>query len=141
MHKIVNLDDERNSVSITVEGKVFEIKRLVLKAKQLYGEYLVMSGEYLNGINEAQKAMESKDVEEMKRINAKLEKDVEEYAYKKADFIEKLLEVILTKNGYTYDREWWEENTDYQIMEQFIFTALKKDDPEKVDNKKKDDQQ
>ena len=141
MHKIVNLDDERNSVSITIEGKVFEIKRLVLKAKQLYGEYLVMSGEYLNGINEAQKAMESKDVEEMKRTNAKLEKDVEEYAYKKADFIEKLLEVILTKNGYTYDREWWEENTDYQIMEQFIFTALKKDDPEKVDNKKKDDQQ
>jgi hypothetical protein len=141
MHKIVNLDDERNSVSITVEGKVFEIKRLVLKAKQLYGEYLVMSGEYLNGINEAQKAMESKDVEEMKRINAKLEKDIEDYAYKKADFIEKLLEVILTKNGYTYDREWWEENTDYQIMEKFIFTALKKDDPEKVDNKKKDDQQ
>ena len=141
MHKIVNLDDERNSVSITIEGKVFEIKRLVLKAKQLYGEYLVMSGEYLNGINEAQKAMESKDVEGMKRINAKLEKDVEEYAYKKADFIEKLLEVILTKNGYTYDREWWEENTDYQIMEQFIFTALKKDDLEKVDNKKKDDQQ
>jgi hypothetical protein len=141
MHKIVNLDDERNSVSITVEGKVFEIKRLVLKAKQLYGEYLVMSGEYLNGINEAQKAMESEDIEEMKRINAKLEKDIEDYAYKKADFIEKLLEVILTKNGYTYDREWWEENTDYQIMEQFIFTALKKDDPEKVDNKKKDDQQ
>lgn len=134
-HKIVNLDDEANSVSITVAGKTFDIKRIVLKARQLYGEYLVMSGEYLRKVSDANN-LEGKTVAELKAFNAELEKAVEEYAVKKAEILERLLQVILEKNGYEFNFQWWEENSDYSAIEQFIFTALKKDEKES-DTKKK----
>jgi hypothetical protein len=109
----------------------------VLKARQLYGEYLMMAGSYMSKIGEAQEAVKGDDVKKLEEINAMMEKAIETYAFQKADFIERMLEVILTKNGYEYNRTWWEENTDYQVMEQFIFQAMKKDDPEDTKPTKK----
>jgi hypothetical protein len=128
MHKIVNLDDERNSVAIKVEGKEFVISRIVLKARQLYGEYLKLSGEYLNLIAESQEKANSKDAKELEEVNAKLELAVEDYAFRKAEYIEELLEIILVKNGYDFDIDWWHDNTDYSVMESFVYQALKKDE-------------
>jgi hypothetical protein len=135
MHKIVNLDDEKNSVTLIVEGKEFTINRIVLKARQVYGEYLKLSGEYLKLIAESNDT-EGKSVEELEALNAKLEKAVEDYAFRKAEYLDELLEIILVKNGYDFDIDWWHDNTDYGAIESFVYAALKKDD-EGAPSKKK----
>jgi hypothetical protein len=135
MNKIVNLDDEKKSVTLIVEGKEFIISRIVLKARQIYGEYLQDTGKYYNLVAECND-LSKKDVKELEEISAKLEKAIEAYVLRKADYIEQLLEVILTKNGYDFDLEWWHDNTDYSIMESFVYAALKKDEDDKPSKKK-----
>ena len=128
-HKIVNLDDEKNTASITIENKTFEIKRIVLKARQIYGEYLQAAGEYLVKISKFnERAQNTGDRQEISLIDNQLTESVEDWVQTKAGFIEGLMEVILTKNGYDWEPDWWYENTDYQMMERFIETALKKDE-------------
>ncbi len=136
-NKIVNLDDEKNSVTIIVEGREFTISRIVLKARQLYGEYLIFCGNYLTMIGDMNKKVESATKAELETINVKLEKDIEEFAIKKAAHLNGLAKIIMEKNGYDFDLSWWEENADYQVMEQFILTAMKKDESP-VDTKKKE---
>lgn len=135
MNKIVNLDDEKKSVTLIVEGKEFVISRIVLKARQIYGEYLQDTGKYYNLVAECRN-LEGKDVKELEEVNAKLEAAIEDYAKRKANYIEQLLEVILTKNGYEFNLDWWHENTDYSVMESFVYAALKKDEDDKPSKKK-----
>lgn len=137
MHKIVNLDDERNSITLVVEGKEFIISRIVLKARQIYGEYLKLSGEYLQLVGKAND-LEGKTAEELEKINAELEKAIEDYAIRKAEYLDELLEIILVKNGYDFDLEWWHDNTDYGAIESFVYAALKKDEDGKASKKKAD---
>lgn len=135
MNKIVNLDDEKNSVTLIVEGREFVISRIVMKARQVYGEYLQDTGKYLQLVAEAQ-ALDGKSADELEALNAKLEGAIEDYAKKKAAYIEELLEIILVKNGYEYDPEWWASNADYSAMEAFVYAALKKDEQDKPGKKK-----
>ena len=53
---------------------------------------------------------------------------IESFAKEKAERIQNMLSIILDKNGYEFDQEWWEDNARYQDMEAFIFQALKKDE-------------
>lgn len=124
MSKFVNLDDSKNTVTITVGGEEFEIKKVVLSVHMLYGEYMKKTGAFLAKVKE----------------NTTDESDlVEEYVQLKSSYIDRLMEKLLVKNGYEYDQDWWAENVEsYQEMEQFIVEALRKD---VTDDKKKDSQE
>lgn len=137
MNKIVNLDDQKNSVTIVTEGKEYTINRIVLKARQMYGEYLIFAGNYLNMIGAINDKVKTATNDELQAINEQLEKDIESYAYGKAEHLQGMMKIILEKNGYDFDLKWWEENSDYQAMEQFIITAMKKDE-DAADTKKKE---
>ena len=123
--KIVNLDDQLNAVEITLGGKTWEISRVVIRLRELYGDYVQHAAQY---IDEIQKA-EGKDIEELGDL-------AEAYAQDKSVKLDAMMDKLLTKNGYEYDKEWWAENVgNYQQMEQFIVACLNKDIDE-TDKKK-----
>lgn len=127
--KIVNLDDQSKAVDIVIGGKTFTISRLTMQLTKLYGEYMIFCGEYAKKMSEIVKASgEEKDVTALEKIAKNQGEIIEAYARGKAERIQQMLTIVLEKNGYTFEQEWWEENARYQDMEQFIFQALKKDD-------------
>lgn len=138
--KIVNLDDEGKGVSITIGGKEFVIYRITLRARQKYGEYLIFCGNHYNKATEINKRLESasETVETLTAMQNEMTSMIESFAIEKANKLDQLLQIILEKNGYEYSREWWEENTDYNKMELFIVSALKKDEAETSHPKKKE---
>ncbi len=136
--KIVNLDDSANTVSITIGGKAFEISRITLRARSMYGEYLIFCGEYLQTISRIQNDVEGADAEKAEALSKEMTDKITSFAIGKAKHITEILTVILEKNNYQFEQAWWEENTDYQGMEAFIVQAMKKDEDGKRTDPKKE---
>lgn len=132
MHKIVNLDDQRNKLTITVSGKTFEITRIVHSIIQEYGEYMKISGEYINKVREMSKVVDSKEstAEQIKQAAEQLQEEIAEYSGQKVDMIYKITETILVKNGYEFKKQWWLDNSTISEMETFCVTCIQKDMPE-----------
>lgn len=59
-------------------------------------------------------------------------KDLDE----KIEILFKVIEAILTANGYEYNRRWWEKTCDYEMLQEVIILALQKDIPPTKDKKK-----
>lgn len=117
--KIVNLDDQKNTLEITMGGKTWEITRIVLKMRELYGEYFALCSNYLQRLTD-------KDVDDEKKLEL-----AEDYAKDKADYLDLMMTKILSDNGYEYDKDWWAENVaDYQTIEQFVVACMSKDQDE-----------
>ena len=127
-HKIINLDDAAKTVEIKLGGETFKISRITLEMRQLYGEYLIFSGEYYNMVTQyTAEADKETDLAELEKKEAELNAAIERFAKGKAEHIEDMLKLILVKNGYKYDRKWWASNADYNVMESFIVEAINKD--------------
>ena len=135
MHKMINLTDKKNTVTIKVEDQEFLISRITLKARQVYGEYCIAASNYISAVKEAEK-VHTMNADELKRLNDRLEKGIDEFTNKRAEYIETLMKIILEKNGYEFDKEWWFDNADYGDMEAFVVEALRKD--EDAGDKKKE---
>lgn len=133
-NKIINLDDLKNTVTLQVEKKEFVISKITLEARQIYGELLTKTGRYLALTAEA-KGLGEKTKEELEELNERLQVGLDDFVCEKKELLEKLMKIILEKNGYPFDKKWWYDNTDFGIMEKFVYAALKKD--EQTDEEKK----
>ena len=123
--KIVNLDDKENTLEITIGGKMWEIARVVIRLREMYGDYVQHAAGYIDTL---QGYAESEDLDELQEL-------AEVYATEKARKLDAMMDKLLTKNGYEYDPDWWAENVgDYRKMEEFIVACLNKDQD---DDKKK----
>ena len=123
--KIVNLDDKDNTLEITIGGKTWEIARVAIRLREMYGDYVQHAAGYIETL---QGYGESEDLDELQEL-------AEVYATEKARKLDAMMEKLLTKNGYEYDVDWWAENVgDYRKMEEFIVACLNKDQD---DDKKK----
>ena len=116
--KIVNLDDKDNTLEITIGGKTWEIARVVIRLREMYGDYVQHAAGYIETL---QGYAESEDLNELQEL-------AEVYATEKARKLDAMMDKLLTKNGYEYDADWWAENVgDYRKMEEFIVACLNKD--------------
>ena len=123
--KIVNLDDKENTLEITIGGKTWEIARVVIRLREMYGDYVQHAAGYIDTL---QGYAESENLDDLQEL-------AEVYATEKARKLDAMMEKLLTKNGYEYDADWWAENVgDYRKMEEFIVACLNKDQD---DDKKK----
>ncbi len=136
--KIINLDDSANTVAITIGHKTFEISRITLRARSMYGEYLIFCGEYLQAVSRIQNSLEGANASLAETLSTELTEKISAYAQGKAKHITDILTVILEKNNYQFEMGWWEENTDYQGMEAFMVQAMKKDEEGKREDPKKE---
>lgn len=106
---------------ITIGEETFRISRVVIAARVLYSNHIKEMGDLLQRLSKLE--TRDADTEEARRLTA----EAEEFARRKLELYGKIIRLILEKNGYTYDAEWWKENTDELDMRSFIEKCLMKD--------------
>lgn len=121
--RLFDLNDRQKCVTavIRVSDKEFRISRVVTGVRVLYSNMLTEMGEQLKAVGN----IDSKKATQ-EEIQAALEKADGFERKRKAD-IDRCLELILTKNGHEYDRQWWQDNTDEYDVRCFIEACLSKD--------------
>jgi hypothetical protein len=113
----VKLGEQRTSVTIELSGERFTITRVVVGVHRAYGEYLDRAGELLKRLSKYEEGEESE----------KLVDEVEGFYQRKYEMLYYCIRLLLEKNGYEFDRNWWEENAEQQDLEEFVVEAMKKD--------------
>ena len=121
-NEIIDLNStSRASVDLKLGGKTFHISRVVMGVRRLYGELVVETGQLLEKVGSLKEA-EGEELE-------KLSTETEDLATRNQDRLFKILRLLLIKNGYKYNREWWEDNADDSDLRTFILSAINKDVP------------
>lgn len=130
--RIINLDNSpRPAVILQIGGKSFSIRRVVTGVRQLWLSFVKDTTELLETLethNKAQKAVNTKSsqveqqkvVEEMERFAIL----VDEFHRNKLERLMRIIELLLIKNGYEFDRKWWIENGDELDYKEFIESVL-----------------
>jgi len=128
MDREINLDNQaRATITLVVAGSKFRIRRVVTGVRQLYGDLVAQMGEELLRVGELQDLMKTGDEAAIERRASELAARVNEFAEVRKSATSRILELLLSKNGYNYDAQWWEENADQQDVQGFIAECLRKD--------------
>lgn len=135
--RFVDLSDKpRAAVTLQLGGRSFRIARVVTGVRRLYGEFLRETGRLLEQTADIAKLSEALDAAteeaEQKRLGAEIaaaSAPIEDSVERRSADIMRILRLILEKNGYEFDPEWWDENADQADIVAFIAESLNKDDP------------
>jgi mevalonate kinase len=136
----VDLNQKKESVTLTLGDKKFTVRRVVTGVLQLYGEFARDQGEMLERIGHLQTDQErlekispeeisQEELDELDKTSQELVDEVEEFSKAKIDRLLRMIQLLLEKNGYEYDREWWIENADVSDYQNFIVACINKDVP------------
>ena len=115
---------------ISISGMTFRISRVVIAVRTLYSNHLIEMGDMLRKLS----ALDETDKEGAERLLA----ESTDFGKRKRDLYERLIRLLLEKNGYDFDKAWWDENTDEMDRRLFIERCLMKDSEAPSKNKKKD---
>lgn len=128
MERYFDLNGRENSITakIKVADKEFKINRVVIAVRVLYSNHLIKMGELFKETGQ----LDEKNINELDSLNEK----INEFNEDKIQTYEKILTLLLEKNGYRYEKQWWNENTDELDIRSFIDSCLSKD---VVNNNKK----
>ena len=102
MEAIYDLNERKGCATavIRVSDKEFRISRVVTGVRVLYSNMLTEMGAMLREVGSMDPKLSAMD---------------------------RCMELLLTRNGYGYDRSWWEDYTDEYDMRSFIEACLSKD--------------
>lgn len=132
--RIVNLDNTpRPTIVLEIAGQQFRIRRIVTGVRQLWVGFVKESVEHLERLGEYERFLKKageKDKEETERRTAEITKQVDQFAARKIDRLLEIIELMLVKNGYEFDREWWVQNAEEADYREFITNAMLKDQPD-----------
>ena len=115
----LNSRENCTAAVIKIADKEFKIDRVVIGARLLYSNHLKRMGKLLKETGD----LEEKDEEALKALVQK----AEDFQIEKMETYDKILALLLSKNGYSYDKAWWEENTDEIDQRTFIERCMMKD--------------
>lgn len=119
---------KRNVVELSVGGKFYRITRVVTGVRKMYADYMARTGELVEKAAELERKEGESEEDHSARVET-VSAEVKEFHSKKEDLLYTMLELILSRNGYQLDREWWELNTDLLDQQQFLDICLTKDAP------------
>jgi hypothetical protein len=128
--RTVNINNrERPAISLEVAGQHFEIKRVVTGVRQRWGEFLQLQGEALEKVADLQKKVEvaGGDMDKVRDDVVGAQEYSNRIAERRTAAEKECIELILEKNGYTFDWLWWLDETDSVDRQGFIIEALNKD--------------
>lgn len=121
--RIVDLNDaSRVAIDLRLGGQSFRISRVVMGVRRTYGDLMKETGEALAKVA----ALAHAEDDELERLGA----EAEALAERNQTRLFHILELLLTKNGYEYDPEWWLDNGDEEDLRTFIVSAINKDIPD-----------
>ena len=123
MDRIFDLNDRQKCVTavLKISDKEFRISRVVTGVRVIYSNMLTEMGEQLKAVGSLDTKTASKE-----EIQAAIDK-ADAFKEKRTADQDRCLELLLVKNGYEFDRTWWEENADEYDVRCFIEACLSKD--------------
>lgn len=129
--RIFDLNGRDNCVTATIKvaDQAFRVNRVVTGVRVLYSNYLMEMGRLMQEVGKID-AEDASCEEDTVALRAK----VDDFSRRKGEVYDEILTLLLTRNGYVYDKAWWEANTDEMDVRAFIDACVSKDAP---DTKKK----
>lgn len=128
---MVKLSDKDRPVStIELEDKTFVIRKVVTGVYRRYGQFAADSGEVISQLGNLQKQIEEGDPDKVTAIQEQLQEMntvAEQMAQQRESMEHDCIEMILSRNGYEMDWQWWIDNTDMTDRQAFIVECLNKD--------------
>lgn len=127
---MVDLNGRENttSVALKIQDKTFKISRIVTGARVKYSNLLKQQAKLFDEISN----IDSDNEEDALALSARWN----DFAEELPSLLLEVIELLLTKNGYGYDEDWWNENCDIQDYRNFIDAALSKDSDHETSKKK-----
>ena len=127
--RIVDLDNSsRVAVTLQLAGESFTIRRIVTGAHRLWLAFVqetVTNLERIDAYQEAVAKMPS-DLEEIRKQTEEITREIDAFAESKLKRLLGIIELLLTKNGYAFDREWWIDNAGEEDYREFITQVMLK---------------
>jgi hypothetical protein len=125
MSTIVIDDRDRPEVELSISGESFRIRRVVNAVRRIYGQYMERAGKEIERLGDLQSRLETGAATDQDVADAT--ERVSEVVEQRDEAINECIRLILEKNGYEYDQQWWEENSDQYDRQHFVVAALNKD--------------
>jgi hypothetical protein len=126
MTKRVVIDDKsRPELTLVISGQEFQIRRVVNAVRRLYGAMLINTGDAIENLSRLQKRADAG--EDVSGELGEAAGEVDRYVQNREKTVCDCIEYILTGNGYEYDQNWWDENTDIWDRSAFVVECLNKD--------------
>ena len=133
--RVVNLDNiPRPAITLEIAGRQFRIRRVVTGVRQLWAAFVKETAGYLERVDEYDKAVKAlqadsgaSSLEEIRRRTEEISRRVDEFAQGKLDRLLGMIELLLIKNGYEFERQWWIEEAEEEDYRDFILAAITKD--------------
>lgn len=117
MTNLINLDDEKVTLTFTVNGHDFTIRRIVMSLRDLWVMFVGKTTDFNQKLIAAA-AGEMQNADEL----------LQEFAEWKAEYIDKMMSKLLASNGYDYDQDWWADNADYNDIMRILSESVMKDE-------------
>lgn len=123
MEAIYDLNERKGCATavIRVQDKEFRISRVVTGVRVLYSNLLTEMGGILKDVGSIDPKAASED--ELKEALSK----ADAFKERRLSAMDRCMELLLTRNGYEYDRSWWDGFTDEYDVRSFIEACLSKD--------------
>lgn len=125
MTMIVIDDKDRPEVELSISGATYRVRRVVNAVRRIYGQYLERAGKEIENLGALQRRLD--DGKATQEDVAAATDRVTEVVLEREEAVMQCIQLILEKNGYEYDRDWWDENTDQYDRQHFVVSALNKD--------------
>ena len=126
MGKTVDLAQQgRPEVTLSLSGQEWTIKRVVLATHQYYQLLLKSASEAQARFADLQNRLAAGEAGD--EDVAGLQQEIADEAEARQRITYQCIESILTANGYEFDQEWWDVNSDRHEQHGFIAAALNKD--------------
>lgn len=122
--RVLNLSERpRETVVIKVGGKDFRI-RTVVNAVWLH--YMAVDKEQKEWMQRAKELAASGTSADLVEAQGMLEQAAD-FGRRRLDLLLRCVELLLTANGYDFDRQWWIEHTEMLDLLAFIEGSVNKD--------------
>jgi hypothetical protein len=127
----------RPEVTLSLSGQSWTIRRVVLATYQLYQLIITSATGAQDRFSELRERLTSGAADDTDI--AAMQQQIADEGEERQELTYRCIESILTANGYEFDREWWDANSDRHEQHGFIAAALNKDMQGVGTSKKKED--
>lgn len=116
---------DRPEVELSLSGQTWRIRRVVIAAYQLYQQLTGGANEAQRRFAELQNRLAAGKADDSDVLA--MQRELAADADRRQDLTYQCIASILEANGYEFDRDWWEHNSDRHEQQAFIGAALNKD--------------
>ncbi len=117
----------RKVLECIIADKSFRIEKVVIGVRQKYSAYAGLTAEILQKAESLTHKQRGESDEDYQERVERISKEVDGFVETKRTMYFDMIGLILEKNGYELNTDWWDNNTDELDQQGFLEACLMKD--------------